>query len=86
MVENAQFYKRFVDLYSKAKYAEPGDFCFFVSTRGRHGYLSNWLLEEHGHFGEDGILFTSAEQELMYLKANVFGPQNNEKKFYQDNS
>ena len=66
------FYEKFVESFPEIKSAGPEDFCFFVSRRGKYGYLSNFLIEKGGHFGEDGILFRSSEHELMFLKAKTF--------------
>ena len=65
-------YPKFVDRFPQTKFANPENFCYFVSRRGRYGFLSNWLVEKgNGHVGEDGHNFLTAEQELMYLKAKV---------------
>ena len=72
VMSNALFYQRFVDRFPSVKSAKPKDICFFVSRRGKYGYLSNFLIEKGGHIGEDGILFCSSEHELHYLKAKTF--------------
>lgn len=66
---------KFVDRFPSVKSAKPKEVCFFVSCRGRYGYLSDWLVEKKGHVGEDGILFCSSEHELMYLKAKLFSDE-----------
>ena len=66
-------YPKFVDRFPQTKFANPEDFCYFVSRKGRYGFLSNWLVEKgNGHVGEDGHNFLTSEHELMYLKAKVF--------------
>ena len=71
--DDAKFYPRFVDKFPLTKSSLPSEFCFFVSRRGRYGFLSNWLTEDYnGHIGEDGHRFRTAEHELMFLKAKVF--------------
>jgi ribA/ribD-fused uncharacterized protein len=71
--DDAKYYPRFVDKFPLAKSSLPEEFCFFVSRRGRYGFLSNWLIEDHnGHIGENGHRFLTAEHELMFLKAKVF--------------
>ena len=75
VASHALFHQKFVDKFPSVKSAKPEEMCFFVSRRGRYGYLSNWLLEEEGHFGEDGFLFRSSEHELMYIKAKTFSDE-----------
>ena len=43
-----------MDKFPLTKSSLPEDFCFFVSRRGRYGFLSNWLIEDHnGHIKKD---------------------------------
>lgn len=44
-------------------------FVFFHNPDEENGYLSNWYMRD---FYFDGILFTSAEQFMMYSKAVLF--------------
>ena len=45
---------------------------FFLSTKGKYGFLSNWHLESEGHRGEGGQLFPTVEHHLMFKKAQLF--------------
>ena len=69
---DALYYKKFVDLFPDVKIPGPKKFIFFVGRRERWGYISNWLLEAHGHFSEDRYLFRTLEHKMMYLKAKLF--------------
>ena len=71
--DDAKYYPRFVDKFPLTKSSLPEDFCFFVSRRGRYGFLSNWLIEDHnGHIKKDGHRFRTAEHELMVFKGESF--------------
>ena len=61
--------QKFVDLFPETKNANPKDFVFFLSTKGKYGFLSNWHLESEGHRGEGGQLFPTVEHHLMFKKA-----------------
>ena len=67
------YYPRFIERFPESRSASPRDFIFFVSRRGTHGYMSNWLIEENGHFGEGGFMFLTSEHEYVFLKALTFG-------------
>lgn len=64
--------QKFVDLFPKTKNSNPKDFVFFVSTKGKYGFLSNWHVESKGHRGEGGQLFPTVEHHLMFKKAQLF--------------
>ena len=66
--------KKFVELFPETKNANPTDFVFFVSHKGKYGFLSNRFREpEGGHCGEGDIVFPTVEHQLMFEKASLFG-------------
>lgn len=46
------------------------EYVFFWRTDGQYGFLSQWFCSP---FVADGITFTTAEQYMMYRKAELFG-------------
>ena len=62
---------KFIDVFSAAKNSRPEEFIFFVSRSDTYGYMCNWLSEIN-QLGQNNIFFPTAEQELMYRKAEIF--------------